>query len=377
MTAATESTTRYGGSPVDRRVSSYSTTQGWNRRWSDQQRESEPTVEADAERRARGLGWFSIGLGLAQIGAPRAVARFIGISDDDQTKNTMFALGLREITSGIGILSSPRSAGWLWSRVGGDLMDLVLLGKALGSDSNDKGRVGAATAAVLGVTAVDFLTSRQLSRGPNGASELEQRAPGARGAARQGIQVTEAITINRPVSEVYGFWRNFENLPRFMEHLESVQTTGENRSHWKAKAPAGSTVEWDAEVVEDRPNELISWRTLPDSTVPNSGAVRFKPAPGNRGTEVVVDLRYQPPGGKIASLIAKMFGEEPSQQVKSDLRRFKQVMEVGEIVHSDASIHSGTHPAQPPEDLSEVNLAGSAQDQPGIGYQQSASFGSR
>jgi uncharacterized membrane protein len=143
-----------------------------------------------------------------------------------------------------------------------------------------------------------------------------------------------------------------------MAHLESVQVLDDRRSHWKAKAPAGTTVEWDAETIEDRPNELIAWRSLPDATVPNSGTVRFKDAPGDRGTEVLVQLSYQPPGGKVGALIAKLFGEEPKQQVKGDLRRFKQVMETGEIVHSDASIHRGPHPAYPPKDLNDVHLLG-------------------
>ncbi|MFL5471431.1 MAG: hypothetical protein ACJ8AM_03660, partial [Gemmatimonadales bacterium] len=120
MTAATEQGLRY------------------RRRFTDQ---PSGDMESNAQRRARGLGWFSIGLGLAEIGAPRALARLIGISDDDETRNTMFALGLREITSGIGILASPQSPGWVWSRVGGDLMDLALLGKAMSDDQNDRNRV--------------------------------------------------------------------------------------------------------------------------------------------------------------------------------------------------------------------------------------------
>jgi uncharacterized membrane protein len=255
---------------------------------------------------------------------------------------------LREITSGIGILSGPRPAGWVWTRVAGDLMDLALLGKALNSEDSNRGRVTAATAAVLGVTALDFVTGRRLSGDGSNGSE------GAK-TSRQ-IEVVEAITINRPRNEVYGFWRNFENFPRFMAHLESVERIDERRSRWKAKAPAGAAVEWEAEITEDRPNELIGWRSLPESEVPNSGQVRFRDAPGNRGTEVIVELKYQPPGGRIAALLAKLFGEEPGQQVKSDLRRLKQVMEIGEIVHSDASIHPGPHPARPPENLSEVEL---------------------
>jgi uncharacterized membrane protein len=343
MTIATEQTKRYRGSP-DRRVGASREGQTQNRRATDR----EQGVEEKAVRRARGLGWFSIGLGLAQIGAPRTVARLIGVSDDDETRNTMFAIGLREITSGIGILSRPRPAGWVWTRVGGDLMDLALLGKALNSENSDRTRVTAATAAVLGVTALDFLTGRQLSG--DGSNGFE----GAK-TSRQ-IEVVVAITINRPRHEVYGFWHNFENFPRFMAHLESVERIDDRRSHWKAKAPAGAAVEWDAETTEDRPNELVAWRSLPDSEVPNSGQVRFRDAPGNRGTEVIVELKYQPPGGRIAALLAKLFGEEPSQQVKSDLRRLKQVMEIGEIVHSDASIYPGPHPARPPEDLSKVEL---------------------
>jgi uncharacterized membrane protein len=339
MTIATEQTRRYRGSS-DRRVGTYRGSETLNRRATD----AEHRTDGNVERRARGLGWFSIGLGLAQIGAPRTVARLIGVNDDDETRNTMFAIGLREITSGIGILTRPRPAGWVWTRVGGDLMDLALLGKALNSEDSDRTRVAAATAAVVGVAVLDFLTSRQLSG--DGKSSRE-------------IDVVEAITINRPRQEVYGFWHNFENFPRFMAHLESVQRIDDRRSHWKARAPAGAEVEWDAEIIEDRPNELIAWRALPDSDVPNTGQVRFRDAPGNRGTEVIVELKYHPPGGRIAAAIAKLFGEEPSQQVKGDLRRLKQFLEVGEVVHSDASIHKGPHPAQPPEDLRDVELVGS------------------
>ena len=166
---------------------------------------------------------------------------------------------------------------------------------------------------------------------------------------KQGTRVRKSITVNRSADEVYDFWRNFENLPRFMQHLESVQMTSDRRSHWKAKAPAGSTVEWDAELTEDRPNELIAWRSVEGADVPNAGVVRFVPAAGGRGTEIHVDLRYDPPAGKLGALFAKLFGEEPSQQVDGDLRRFKQVLEIGEVLYSDASIASGMRPAHPPE----------------------------
>jgi uncharacterized membrane protein len=145
---------------------------------------------------------------------------------------------------------------------------------------------------------------------------------------------------------VYSFWRNFENFPRFMSHLESVQASGD-RSRWRAKAPFGGTVEWEAEIVVDRPNEEIAWRSLKGALVPNQGSVRFTPAPGGRGTEVRVELQYEPPAGVVGAAIAKFFGEEPKQQIQGDLRRFKQMMEPGEVLHSDASIHRGMHPARP------------------------------
>jgi len=160
------------------------------------------------------------------------------------------------------------------------------------------------------------------------------------------MHVTKAITVNRPPEELYRFWHDFENLPRFMNHLEAVQVLGETRSRWRAKAPGGSKVEWDAEIVEDRPSQVIAWRSLEGTAVDNEGAVRFVPAPGGRGTEVHVELRYEPPGGALGATVAKMFGEEPGQQVQEDLRRFKQVVETGDVARSDASVRGGG-PAQP------------------------------
>jgi uncharacterized membrane protein len=159
----------------------------------------------------------------------------------------------------------------------------------------------------------------------------EPRRPNASVAANQGVKVELSMTINKPREEIYRFWRNLENLPRFMRHLESVTVQGDKRSHWKAKAPAGVTVEWDAEIINERPNELIAWRSLPGADVDNAGSVHFQAAPGGRGTEVQVTLKYDPPAGQAGALIAKIFGEEPSQQIEDDLRRFKQMMEAAAI----------------------------------------------
>jgi uncharacterized membrane protein len=299
---------------------------------------------------ANALGWFSIGLGLAQVAAPRGVARLIGVKDDSQNAAIMRTLGMREIASGIGILSQPRPSGWMWTRVAGDMMDLALLGSALGADGTQRNRTVAATAAVLGVTALDVLAGQRLTEQSD--EETGRDRDSGRRQAEQ--DVTRSITINRPPEEVYGFWRQLENLPRFMRHLESVTAIDERTSHWKAKGPGGKTVEWDAVITDDRPNELISWRADENAEVRNEGTVRFRPAPGGRGTEVIVDLRYDPPAGKLGVAVAKLFHREPGQQVPDDLRRLKQVLEVGEVVVSDATVRPGRpHPAQP-DDQGEV-----------------------
>lgn len=147
----------------------------------------------------------------------------------------------------------------------------------------------------------------------------------------QGIRVDRSITVNKPRQEVFRFWRDLENLPRFMQHLECVKVIDGKRSRWVALAPAGRTVEWDAEIINEIENELIGWRSLEGASVDNAGSVRFADAPGGRGTRVKVELQYNPPGGPVGAIVARLFCREPSQQVGEDLRRFKSIMEAGEI----------------------------------------------
>jgi uncharacterized membrane protein len=171
---------------------------------------------------------------------------------------------------------------------------------------------------------VDALTAIRFASDPE---VKKQEAP---------VHLRTAITVRAPRDEVYGFWRDLENFPHFMAHIESVQVTGDRRSHWKAKGPIG-TAEWDAELVEDNPGRLIAWRSLPHSEVPNYGTVRFLDAPGDRGTEVHVEIHYEPPAGKFGVTLAKLFGEEPQQQASDDMRRFKQIKECGQVVRSEGS----------------------------------------
>jgi uncharacterized membrane protein len=159
----------------------------------------------------------------------------------------------------------------------------------------------------------------------------ERTSPVASVGRGEGIKVEESVTINRPVLEVYRFWRNFANLPRFMDHLESVTVIDDTRSHWVAKGPAGTKVEWDAIIHNEVADELIAWRSLPGSDVNNAGSVHFTPTPDGTGTDVRVVLSYEPPAGKLGAAVAKLLGEEPSKQVADDLRRFKQVMDSGDV----------------------------------------------
>jgi uncharacterized membrane protein len=145
---------------------------------------------------------------------------------------------------------------------------------------------------------------------------------------------SSVTTIRQPPDDLYRHWRDFANLPTFMDHVRSVEVIDDRRSHWVVNAPAGATVEWDAEITEDEPGTVIAWRSTSGADVENSGSVRFSPAPGDRGTEVRVEVEYSPPGGMIGEVIAKIFGEAPDQQIADDLRRFKQVMETGEVVRS-------------------------------------------
>jgi uncharacterized membrane protein len=148
------------------------------------------------------------------------------------------------------------------------------------------------------------------------------------GGAR-GVVVEDAITIYRPVSEVYSYWRNLENLPRFMSNLEEVRVIDRFHSHWVARGPLGLNVEWDAEIINDIPPTLLSWKSVGQSDVISAGSVRFRPA-GEHGTQVYVKLQYDPPAGKLGATLAWLVGDDPQTQIAEDLRRFKELLESGD-----------------------------------------------
>jgi uncharacterized membrane protein len=286
------------------------------------------------DRLAKGLGWFSIGLGLAEMAAPQSVAQLVGIEDGARTRAMIRGYGARELATGLAILSRP-DARWLWARVAGDVVDLSSLAAALQRDDSDVRKVAFGLASVAGVMVADIVAARRLG---SGSPRSEKRKDNT-------VRVSKTFTISRPREEVYGFWRQLDNLPRFMTHLESVELLGNQRSRWVARGPGGFKVAWEAETIEDAPNRSISWRSLPGSHVENRGTVRFDRAPGNRGTELRVLLEYAPPGGRAADLLVKMIGQSPEQVIQEDLRRLKQLLESGEIpVNSGSS--SVTQPAQ-------------------------------
>ena len=275
------------------------------------------------ERLAKALGVASVALGAPLVAAPGRVARLVGLDDTPTTRTVARGVGARELAAAAAILPRSRPLPGVWSRVAGDGMDLALLGTALRSAA-DRRRLTAAVAAVAGIAAVDLADALRLSRRRHPTKVAEDGS----------LRVSAGVTVNRSAEDAYALWRDFSRLPAFMTHLESVSEDGK---HWTATAPGGGTVEWDAEIVDDVPAERLSWRSMPGADVDNAGTVAFGPAPGGRGTEVRVEISYDPPAGKLGNAVARLLGEEPRQQVTDDLRRFKQIMETGEVVRSPAS----------------------------------------
>jgi hypothetical protein len=238
--------------------------------------------QVTGDRMPCALGWFSVGLGLAELAATGAVRSLTGLPHRDRYRSLLRAAGVRDLASGLGILSRRRRALWLWGRVAGDFFDLGMLTSAWRARPSHRRRLMATTVAVAGVTALDLAAATEVTR---------------RGRASGPIEVAHAITLNRPREEVERRWAEFDGIPQLSGHLLSE--------------------------------------------------VKMTPAPYRRGTEIRVRLRYDPRGGAIRSAAAWLTGADPGRKLASALRRFKQVVETGEVVRSDATIHRGMHPARP------------------------------
>jgi uncharacterized membrane protein len=291
------------------------------------------------------LGWFSIGLGLAQLLAPDKLCELCGV-DGDEHAGLMRSMGLREMSNGVAILTQPHQPTWLWSRVAGDTLDLALLGSAMARGKDPRRAAGAALA-VLGVTMLDLKAARQQQRVTGNHAEMISDVGHQIRKEPREQRVVKSITINRPRAEVYGFFRDFSNIPRYAKHVDAVEVLSDRRSRWTVKVPGGSAVPFEVELMEERQDARLAWQSTGDSPVDEAGVADFSDAPGGRGTEVRIEVVYDPPMGRIGTTIAKLFREEPSQQVGDDLRALKQVLETGDVMVSDGSKRRGPHPGQP------------------------------
>jgi uncharacterized membrane protein len=260
------------------------------------------------------LGWLSVGLGLAGLLAPRKIGELTGLDDRYGLIRTV---GVRELASGVGLLTQTSKTPWLWSRVVGDAMDLAVLGLAHTGGERGRSRAIGAAAVVAAITAADI------------AASLTQ----SRRAARLGpdIYIDRTIIVNKTPRECYDYWRDLRNIANFTERLQKVTPLDERRSQWIMKAPGGARLEWIAEITEDRPGERLRWRTAEAAPFKHAGAVNFEAAPGGRGTFVSVAMHYHTPGGSIAAALARLLGPDPFSEVRENLRRFKQLLETGEI----------------------------------------------
>jgi uncharacterized membrane protein len=218
-------------------------------------------------------------------------------------------------------------------RIASLIAGALLVSRAL---TREKSLTGVA-AGLAGVALLRHgITGFSYTRRALGINTAHSEGPRTSIRDESGIRVDEAITINCPREEVYRFWRDLSNISQFMENVESVSTVnGGNRSHWVAKGPRGKSIEWDAEIINEKENELIAWRSLEGADIPNAGSVHFKDVAGGRGTEVNVELQYAPPGGAIGAFVARAFGEDPSSQIRDDLRRLKTRLEAGVLLSTD------------------------------------------
>jgi uncharacterized membrane protein len=286
-------------------------------------------ADDDGTGLARGMAWFGIALGAAELVAPRLLGRVIGVRTGAISRTMIRAMGVREVATGVAILLRGRRPLPVWARVAGDAGDLAALGLAAMTGRTTP-RTLVALAAVGGATALDVIAARRVQ------DAFDESNP----------PIMAAVTVNRSPAEVYGFYRKLERLPVFMEYIESISVEDATTSHWIARLPLAGKIGFTAEIVEDIPDRLIAWRAK-DTVFQHEGRVTFTKAPGRNATEVRVELKLGVTGVGASAELARLFARP---QVRGDLRRLKQLLETGEILRSDASAHTGPHPAQPADD---------------------------
>jgi hypothetical protein len=257
-------------------------------------------METRREPLADFLGWFSLGLGVPQVAAPGAVCRAIGVRKDPGSRAWIRLVGVRELSAAAGILGQRRPAPWVWARVAGDAMDLTLLVTALLTRRERPRRILAAIGMVQGIAVADVVAAVRLRR-----DEPDQQDDD------RSTHLTAAITVRRAPEDVYRFFR-------------------------EQRPPPGAKPEWTVEVLADEPNERLAWRAIDGGQVTVSSTAWFSPAPGERGTEVRLEVEYGVPAGILGGAIAAVLGAS-RRQAREDLRRFKQLLEAGVVARSEAT----------------------------------------
>ena len=273
-------------------------------------------------RTAQALGWFSVGVGLTALLAPRVFGAATGVG----TRTGMLrAIGLRELAAGAGLLTTRAATPWLWSRVAGDMMDLLLLGSAAA-----KPVIGGRTRSLVSLGLVAGVTAADVA-----ASLRSQRLAQSTRAGAADEYLERSVVINKSPQECYDYWRNLNNAPNFMRMIESVTVIDDRNSHWVARLPPdvrrGAHLEWNSRISEERPGERIAWHSAQDAPLLHAGVVTFERAPGDRGTLVRLVVHFRPAAGRGAAYAAKAVGQSAEFEVMEDLRRFKQILETGEI----------------------------------------------
>ena len=261
------------------------------------------------------LGWLSVALGLGGLLAPRTMARLSGLQGREPL---LAAVGARELVSGIGLLTRRDKVPWLWARVAGDALDLAILGLASWERDSAAARA-ASTAVVAAITAADV------------AAAVAHQSTNLQVSPTRDVYLERSIIVNKTPRECYDWWRDLRNMPRFTRNLQKVTPLDETHSHWVSREFAGTRVEWRSRINEDVPGERILWSATQDSSFAHAGSVTFAPATGGRGTLITASIHYHVPGGPIGAALARFLGPDPIGEVRENLRRFKQLLETGEI----------------------------------------------
>ena len=275
--------------------------------------EAASTFKTSAARLREVLGWIGVGIGVAELLRPRAVAHTTGLPP-----RLIRVLGTWEIIISAGILLRPQQSAWRWSRVASDIIDLYLLTRSDHRALNN--RLPIITALFAGMTSLDVLAAFD----GGGQNTLQSDLA-------SGIHIHKSLHIQKSAEECYRFWRNFENFPKFMRYVDSVQVVDATHTHWRFGTQQGPQIEETIELFSDVPTQQLGWRTLPNSPIEHIGVVKFLPAYGKTSTRLDIEIIFKKSVGKINNELARLFAEEPSAHWDEDLRRFKQLIETGEI----------------------------------------------